>query len=380
MYIDDFAIFILHICIAFLINRSLFDDIRYVFFPYLSSILLLSINQLIIFYLIACLFPDKTLYKAILLLIHLLCLIGILKLKIKIFYFKWFETVEGGCQKETIIKKEKVFIAILFSITLLLFATLGYLRYFGSNPIEKYILIILNIYIYILVLFYFEKSLKFSMVSIEAITDKTYRKEIESYMKVIRAQRHDFNFHLHAIQGMIENGKVSECHKYIQEMVKSSISLNDIIGVYDPAIGAMLNIFRENALIKGIKIDFDIKYNMEHIGCSSYEANKIIGNLLQNALDETERHKDLSYGIKLLIFKRSGNTVIDVSNIFSGNEGVLADIFQYGYSTKPDHDGIGLSNVSNILELRGGMIYTEFEENIIHFVVTVPNRYAKRPA
>lgn len=380
MELYDFIVFIVHICIAVLVNISLFDRIKYVVFPYFSTIGLLSFNQMMLVYLTVNILPENAFYKALVLVLHLCVLLFILRFKIKVFYFRWLEAVEEGYQEESILKKARVFNGMLFLTALYLFAVLLYIEIIKAESIASYLLIFTSIFMYQIMLFYFKESIKNSMISAEAVTDKNYRKEIESYMKVIRSQRHDFNFHLHAIQGMIENGKISECHKYIQEMVKSSISLNDIIGVYDPAVGAMLNIFRENALIKGIKMDFDIKYNMEHIGCSSYEANKIIGNLLQNALDETERHKDFSYGVKLLIFKRSGNTVIDVSNIFSGDEGVLADIFKYGYSTKANHDGIGLSNVSNILELRKGMIYTEFEENMIHFIVTVPNRYIKRAA
>ena len=50
-----------------------------------------------------------------------------------------------------------------------------------------------------------------AMERIEAMIDKQYQTELVNFMQIIRSQRHDFNFHMQAISGMIEGGRYQEC-------------------------------------------------------------------------------------------------------------------------------------------------------------------------
>lgn len=378
MNVFNMLMFILHIIIVIIININTIDKVKLIFFPYISTFFLLCTNHLIIVTLVMKILSYNIFYNILFLFIHLIILLAVLRTDKKIFYLSWFEMVEVEFHGKSIFKKMVIVnILLLINIIWLLFILL-YFIFMKRGGVLLSILVLFSICFYILLLFYFDAIIRYNMISAEAITDKNYRKEVESYMNVIRSQRHDFNFHLHAISGMVSNGKLDECQQYINEMVNLSSNINDIIGIYDSAIAAMLNIFREKAYIEGINVDFDIRYSMENIGTPPYEVNKVIGNLLQNAIDETLRHKDFSYGIKILIFKRSGNTVIDVSNIFDRSQTNLEKIFQYGYSSKSNNDGIGLNTVLNILEYRKGIIYMEFEDNIIHFIVSIPNRYVDR--
>lgn len=58
----------------------------------------------------------------------------------------------------------------------------------------------------------------------------------------------------------------------------------------------------------------DIQNDLARIATNVYETNKIISNLLQNAIDETVTHEDRCYGIWLTILKRGEYCVIRVSN------------------------------------------------------------------
>ncbi len=74
-----------------------------------------------------------------------------------------------------------------------------------------------------------------------------------------------------------------------------------------------------------------------------------------------------------MILKRSGNSVFRVSNKIYENNKALKDIFNSGYSTKKSHEGIGLSTVKKIVEKYNGVVYTEIEGDIIHFIAQIPN-------
>jgi signal transduction histidine kinase len=201
-----------------------------------------------------------------------------------------------------------------------------------------------------------------------------WQRESRDYMNTIRSQRHDFNLHLHGIAGLISSGDYERCAQYVQQLVAQANDVNDIMPVSDPVVGSMLYNMREKARKQGTDILYHITYDMEDILCNGFECNKIIGNLLQNALDAMQTPEQKAYGIRLSILKRRGNTVILSENRFDGDPNTIARVFDPGYSTKKGHEGIGLSMVLRTVERYGGQIYPEFEAGIIRFVVHIPNQ------
>lgn len=201
-----------------------------------------------------------------------------------------------------------------------------------------------------------------------------WQQESRDYMNTIRSQRHDFNLHLHAISGLVNSGEYEKCSEYVQKLVSDANAVNDIMPVSDAVVGSMLYNMREEARRCGSDIIYHITYDMEDIICNGFECNKVIGNLLQNAIDALHTQEDKDYGIRLMIFKRRGNTVITTENRFTGNPDKIARVFESGYSTKKGHEGIGLSMVLRTVERYGGRVYPEFEEDKIRFVVNIPNK------
>ncbi len=210
----------------------------------------------------------------------------------------------------------------------------------------------------------------------EALTDELSRWQRESrdYMNTIRSQRHDFNLHLHAISGLITGGDYEGCREYMQKLTSEAAAVNDIMPVSDPVVGAMLYNMREEARREGSDITYHITYDMGDIICNGFECNKIIGNLLKNAIEALQTPEDKAFGISMRIFKRRGNTVIAVENRFIGERDQIARVFEAGYSNKKNHEGIGLSMVLRTAARYGGRVYPEFEDDIIRFVVNIPNK------
>lgn len=201
-----------------------------------------------------------------------------------------------------------------------------------------------------------------------------WQRESRDYMNTIRSQRHDYNLHLHAVSGLISSGNYAECQQYVQKLVSQANDVNDIMPVSDPVVGSMLYNMREKARRQGTDILYHITYDMEDILCNGFECNKIIGNLLQNAIDALQTPEDKEFGIRLKILKRRGNTVIISENRFTDDPDCIARVFEPGFSTKKGHEGIGLSMVLRTAQRYGGRVYPEFEQDIIRFVVNIPNK------
>lgn len=211
---------------------------------------------------------------------------------------------------------------------------------------------------------------------IEALVDKKYQAELLSFMQIIRSQRHDFNFHIQAISGLIENHRYEECDDYIQTMVKATAALNDMLPVHHPAVSAMLCSFRELAVQKGIEMRVTISNDLANIPCTVYETNTLIGNLLQNAVDEVEHLPGSCSWLELLILKRGGNHIIKVSNPCRSDASAFRACFAPGYTTKTSHEGIGLATVKRITEKYGGAVFPEFEDGVVSFIIQLPGRFA----
>lgn len=224
------------------------------------------------------------------------------------------------------------------------------------------------------VLLIFIRRLAFSALEkIEALIDKQYQTELLNLMQIIRSQRHDFNFHMQALSGLIESKRYAECDAYIRQLTETTSVMNDLLPLKEPAVSAVINSFREMAAQKQIALDVSIYNDLALIPCSVYETNTVIGNLLQNAIDEMEKSNARKW-INLLILKRGGDLIIKVTNPCSRTPEEFRDVFKPGFSTKKSHEGIGLVTVQRIVSKYDGTIHPEFGSGNVSFVVRLGSR------
>ena len=259
---------------------------------------------------------------------------------------------------------------ILFSIDFILYIMFLELHYFRFN--FRILLIFLSIIISSLLLFYLRANIKYKIKLRELLSDREYQKEILSYYNVIRSQRHDFNFHLNAIYALINDKNYLECKKYIEYIVKDAGYINELLPLYHPIIGAMLNTFKEIASRNGIEINYFIYDNLRSMPCSVYEMNKILGNLIQNAIDELKDKDKNNATIDVDIFKERGSIIVKITNNTDLKEDEAENIFNAGYTTKRRHEGLGLPMVRKILHKYNGIIYSEIIDGEISFIVRIP--------
>lgn len=215
-----------------------------------------------------------------------------------------------------------------------------------------------------------------------ALIDQDYRNEMQAFMSVIRSQRHDYNFHVQALSGLVSTGDLDACRRYLDNMVRDSAAMNTILPIKDPAIAALVHSFRVMAMEDGIELHLDIQNDLSSVATSVYETNKVIGNLLQNAIDEVRTHADKSFGIHLYILKRGENCIIHVANKIapkSNPQAYLQDIYKPGLTTKSGHEGIGLAGVRQVLGRYRGVVYSRLEDDIIHFIAKIPLRLEGGP-
>ena len=203
-----------------------------------------------------------------------------------------------------------------------------------------------------------------------------YHNDMNTFINVVRSQRHDYNLHVQTVASLIAQEKWEECRAYVNALVQDTNQMNAVLPVKDPAVAALIYNFRLLAAQSGITLLLDIRDDMGEVVTSAYETNKIIGNLLQNALDELSRHSDPG-AIELSIFKRGENCLVRVANKVTDREaftGTQGEIFRQGFTTKQGHDGVGLSSIRTLAQSKGGDVTARLEGDTVYFVAAIPMR------
>ena len=151
--------------------------------------------------------------------------------------------------------------------------------------------------------------------------------------------------------------------------------MNQLLPLQDAAISALILSFQSKAAQSGIRMEISIENDLSQIATNVYETNKVIGNLLHNAIEETEKLPAKSYGIKLSILKRGEFCIINVSN--RTRYKIPMENYQIGSSSKMGHEGIGISSIQALAARYGGVVYSRMENDIIYFVAKLPLRVIK---
>lgn len=210
----------------------------------------------------------------------------------------------------------------------------------------------------------------------QSSAEQGYHESMRTFMNVVRSQRHDYNLHVQTVASLIAQEKWDECRSYVNALSQDTAQMNAVLPVKDPAVAALIHNYRTLAAQRGITILTDIRDDMARVVTSAYETNKIIGNLLQNALDELEQQLDCGT-VELCIFKRGEYCMIRVSNQVADPEAfsrAKESLFRQGFTTKQGHDGVGLSSIQALSRQVGGDVTAWLEGKTVHFVASIPMR------
>lgn len=261
-------------------------------------------------------------------------------------------------------KSEGLFFALFPTITI--FIILPIIDVVNHSDVsEKYYinfvlsvigLLILNIVVY------FSYSFRIHNIKIEnnikqqLIKDNNEMKNLMLYkesMNIAKKIKHDIKNHLVVISGFIKDNKGAEAQDYIKEVAGNVDNICSYISLEDPVINYIVNSKIEAANNKLINVKTVVDSAISMPGINEYELCSIIGNILDNAIENTK-----SYGNMIIdIGEKKGYFNISVKNsVDSFNNLSLA-------TTKADKEnhGLGLSIIKENISKYNGIldIYNE---------------------
>lgn len=203
-------------------------------------------------------------------------------------------------------------------------------------------------------------ALRWFMQSREAAvrtTQEQYIDDMNRLFTTMRGQRHDFLNHVQVIQGFLKMKKYEGLERYVSELTGEIAVMNELVSIGHPALSALLQGKLMTAQARKIRLDYSFR-GMERIslGALSVDLVKIVGNLIDNAMDEADGLSEGDRWVEVNGFVEGENVWLTTRNpgrVIPARE--LPLLFRHGYSSKDgDHSGIGLSVVKERAEFYQG--------------------------
>lgn len=174
----------------------------------------------------------------------------------------------------------------------------------------------------------------------------------------LRCLRHDMKNHLFQMQRLLETGDLEQLQEYLQTSESFLENADWVSYTENEAVNSILNYKLTPLRQSGAKLEIQV----ELPGTFSFpvfDLNVILGNLLDNAVEASNRLLPEDRLIQLKMKAEKGIIRISVGNRF---DGVLPK-HHATRKTDTENHGIGLKSVSEIVGKYHGKLCTESEEN-----------------
>ncbi|NPV91316.1 MAG: GHKL domain-containing protein [Firmicutes bacterium] len=198
-------------------------------------------------------------------------------------------------------------------------------------------------------------------------------KQIKQLIDSSRKQRHDFHHQLQTIYGLLEGGSYERARDYISRAFGDISKTAELIKIDNFSIGALLYTKIGLAEARNIEMEIAVECSLKEIPLTPHEASSLLGNLIDNALENVEAKAGESRRVKVKIVREPGAYVIIISNTGSPiSPKIRETMFKPGFTTKEDHSGLGLSIVKDIVSKHRGSIAISSDTEETTFTITVP--------
>lgn len=224
--------------------------------------------------------------------------------------------------------------------------------HFNFSTTVKVIMILSLLVYFVFSMYSILRTNKLEQTAKDLETEKIYNKTLSILHDNIRCFKHDFNNIVQVIGGYIDLNDMNGLNKYYQSLLKecklnNNLNLLNPQTINNPSIYSLLNNKYYQALQYGITMNFEIFPDLSTINFNIYEFTRILGILLDNAIEAANETTEKI--IEIQFKSDSKKQLFIIENSCADNNISTTKIFEKGYSTKKNNSGIGLWKVHNIL-------------------------------
>lgn len=201
--------------------------------------------------------------------------------------------------------------------------------------------------------------------------DNRYIYEMEKHYAELRKFRHDYQNILLSMDEYIETDDFEGLKKYYNTSIKPISSqlnhqkygLEDLSRVGNKELKSILFNKLYSAQMSGIEVSFECKKLITDFYVDSLDLVIALGIILDNAIEETKQQTDGF--IQAGIFSDDSEITIIVQNSIRDNEVPVWKMRVKGFSTKGNNRGVGLSNLSEIIDRNHALTLETMKKNRI---------------
>lgn len=214
---------------------------------------------------------------------------------------------------------------------------------------------ILLIGFFVLSVYSFTRMIKLANTRRDLESAEEYNKSLEILYDKVKGFKHDFDNIISTLDGYIENNDINGLKDYFEDVKKDCKITNNLAilnprTINNPGIYSLLNNKYFKATNLGITFDIEFFLNLNTLQINTYEFSRMLGILIDNAIEEAEKCEDKIIKLTLIRENRNNRSVMTIQNTYSNKDVDVEKIYQKGESGKANHSGIGLWEVRNYVK------------------------------
>ena len=203
---------------------------------------------------------------------------------------------------------------------------------------------------------YMKKQIHFKDTELELENTKLHNQALSTINENIRGFKHDMGNMVQAINGYLAVGNIDGVKKYCQNLLHgfNDVNLLSILSpniINEPAIYGVVVSKMLYARENNLNLSLDIGIDVSSINFPSFELSRIIGILLDNAIEASLESNEKKLKLEMYYDVKKKTDVIIIGNSVKDPDKVdVIKMFEKDYSTKENPSGFGLFEVLKFLK------------------------------
>ncbi|MDD3303973.1 MAG: GHKL domain-containing protein [Clostridia bacterium] len=217
---------------------------------------------------------------------------------------------------------------------------------------------------------YLKKSVEHEKTQSDLFTSELHNKTLVGMVDGVRTLKHDYNNIMQALNGYVSTKQYDKIQTHINGVLDECNIVNNLAVIdpsifNDPAIYGIVGSKFFLANEQNLQFDFDIVTNIAEIQFPMPDLSRILGILLDNAMEATKKCSNPFMRLEMKYDKRKCADIIRVVNTYDTSIHIdLDEIYKKGFSTKQVKSGIGLWEVKKLVsKVKNAQIYATIERD-----------------